>query len=103
MSVFKFGVEVSCVEFTRQVARAEFNPCVLVDFTAVELHAVCAFFADDFSVVGILLVGDENGSAFAHAVVLCFVETVATEISERPKRTTFVGGHHALRGVFDDE
>ena len=103
LSVFEFCVEVGCVELARQVARAEFNPCVLIDFTAVELHAVCAFFADDFGVIGILLVGDENGSAFTHTVVLCLVETVATKIAECAERTSFVGGHHTLRGIFYDE
>ena len=72
-------------------------------YAAVGLHAVGAFFADNLGVVGVFFVGDEDGSAFAHAVVLGLVEAVATEVAEGTERAALVGGHHSLRGIFDDE
>ena len=83
LRVLEFGVEVCRVELARQVARAQFHPGVLVHLAAVELHAVRALLADYFRVVGELLVFDEDGPAFAHAVVLCLVVAVAAEIPER--------------------
>ena len=69
----------------------------------MELHAVRPFLADDFGMVGVFLVFDEDCTAFAHAVVLGLVIAVAAKVTERPERATLVGGHHSLRSIFDDE
>ena len=69
----------------------------------MELHAVRALLADDLGMVGVLLVGDEDGAALPHAVVLGLVEAVAAEVPECAEAAPFVGGHHALRRILDDK
>src|SRR5690606_24838545 len=90
------------VQLAHEVARPAIHPGVFVDLSPDEARPVRALLPDDLSALHESGVIDHERSALAGMDVLCVVETLCGDRSERSERTAAETGTQSVSVVFDD-
>src|SRR5436190_1665351 len=99
--MFKLRTEKGRQQVRRQIARADIDPGVLVDFAAEKPASVRSLFPKDLGPLIEVGIVDQQRAAFAATEILGFMETQGCKLTQCAEVSSAISSIKTMRVIFD--
>ena len=95
-------IQIGRVHIAWQIRGAVADPRILIDLSTEKFTPIRTLFTQDLCTLQISIILKQQRAALSHCIILCLMEAVAAEISDRAERTPFIPRIDTLRCILHD-